>query len=134
MELPPSPAEARAGVLRTAEAWAEAITANDAERIAAYMADEWTIVSENGVATKEAFLAHVASGDLTHSAMEPVGEPRVLLAASGTAIYTARVVNTAHYRGHRHDADEWTTDVFVLRGDRWVCVHTHITPVAGATG
>ncbi|WP_017624592.1 nuclear transport factor 2 family protein [Nocardiopsis chromatogenes] len=133
---PPTPAEeaaARAGVLRTAEAWAEAIVSNDAERIAVYMADEWTIVSGTGVTAKDDFLAHVASGDLTHSAMAPVGEPRILL-AGGTAVSTARVVNTAYYRGTRHDADEWTTDIFVRRRGRWVCVHTHITPANEAPG
>jgi hypothetical protein len=44
------------------------------------------------------------------------------------AVCTTRVTNTAHYRGHRFDADEWTTDVFVRRTGRWLCVLTHITP------
>ncbi|WP_241483066.1 nuclear transport factor 2 family protein [Nocardiopsis halophila] len=86
-------------------------------------------MSETGIATRSQFLGHIASGDLTHSMMEPVTEPQVLL-LDGTAVSTARIVNTAHYRGNRIDADEWTTDVFVRRGGRWLCVNTHITPAA----
>ncbi|MFG1783270.1 DUF4440 domain-containing protein [Rhodococcus oryzae] len=44
-----------------------------------------------------------------------------------TAVFTARVTNTAHYAGQQFDADEWTSDLFVRRGGRWLCVLTHIT-------
>jgi hypothetical protein len=40
------------------------------------------------------------------------------------------VTNTTHYGGERFDADEWTTDVFVLRNGRWQCVLSQITPAA----
>ncbi|QGV78332.1 nuclear transport factor 2 family protein [Streptomyces ficellus] len=109
--------------------WAAAIVSNDAERIGAYMADDWVIVSDTGVSTRDHFLTLVASGDLTHSAMEPVGEPRVRVHGD-TALFTARVVNTAHYRGERFDADEWTTDVFMRHDGRWRCVLSHITSAA----
>jgi hypothetical protein len=55
--------------------------------------------------------------------------PRVRV-YGGTAVLTARVTNTAHYGGKRFDADEWTTDVFVLRDGRWRCVLSQITPAA----
>jgi len=57
--------------------WAVAIVSNDAARIAALMADEWVIVSDSGISPKEEFLSLVASGELTHSAMELVGDARV---------------------------------------------------------
>jgi hypothetical protein len=44
----------------------------------------------------------------------------------------AIVTNTAHHLGRRFEADEWTTDVFVRRDGRWVCVLSHITPAAPA--
>ncbi|WP_156727459.1 nuclear transport factor 2 family protein [Streptomyces apocyni] len=109
--------------------WAAAIVANDPVRIASFMADEWVIVSESGVASKEQFLRLVESGELTHSAMAPVTRPRVRVYGD-TAVVTARATNTAHYQGARYDADEWTTDVFVRRDGRWLCVLSHITPVA----
>lgn len=113
-------------LLATEDEWAAAIVANDAGRISAFMADEWVIVSDSGVSPKERFLSLVASGELTHSAMERVGPARVRI-SGGTAVVTARVTNTAHHVGRRFDADEWTTDVFVRRDGRWLCVLTHIT-------
>ncbi|MEV3988859.1 nuclear transport factor 2 family protein [Streptomyces sp. NPDC049837] len=109
--------------------WAAAIVANDAARIGAYMADDWVIVSESGVATRQHFLSLVESGELTHSAMELVGEPRVRIDGD-TALFTGRITNTAHYRGERFDADEWTTDVFLRRDGRWRCVLSHVTPAS----
>ncbi len=110
------------------DAWMEAIVANDPERIAAVMADDWVIVSESGVSPREQFLSLVASGELTHSAMARTGAARVRVYGD-TAVLTARVINTAHYGGQRFEADEWTTDVFVRRDGRWLCVLSHITAV-----
>lgn len=111
--------------------WSQAIVANDAEQIGSFMTDDWVIVSESGMATKEEFLSFVRSGELTHSAMERVSEARTRV-YGGTAVITARVTNTAHYRGQRYDANEWTTDVFVLADGRWRCVLSHITAAAPA--
>ncbi|MEU1280897.1 nuclear transport factor 2 family protein [Streptomyces sp. NPDC005805] len=121
----------RAELRRLAEEWAAAIAGNDPARIAAFMADDWVIVSESGVSTREQFLSVVRSGDLTHSAMDLVAPPRIRVYGD-TAVLTGRVTNTAHYRGVRHDADEWTTDVFVRRHGRWQCVLSHITAAAPA--
>ncbi|MFJ1593535.1 nuclear transport factor 2 family protein [Kitasatospora albolonga] len=115
------------------DAWAAAIVANDAERIAAFMADEWVIVSESGITDRDTFLAFVTSGELTHSAMRAVIPPRIRVHRD-TAVVTARITNTAHYGGRRFDADEWTTDVFVRRDGHWRCVLSHITPAAPPEG
>ncbi|MFE2295109.1 nuclear transport factor 2 family protein [Streptomyces sp. NPDC059452] len=113
--------------------WAAAIVANDVERIAAFMADEWVIVSESGITDRDAFLAFVTSGELTHSAMRAITPPRIRVHGD-TAVVTARITNTAHYGGRRYDADEWTTDVFVRRDGQWRCVLSHITPAAPPEG
>lgn len=107
--------------------WAEAMVANDADRIGAFMADEWVIVSERGVAPKEHFLEFVRSGALTHSSFEMVGEARIKIYGE-TAVLTGRVVNTAHFGGQQFDQEEWSTDVFVKREGKWLCVLSHITP------
>jgi 6-phosphogluconolactonase (cycloisomerase 2 family) len=57
-----------------------------------------------------------------------VGEARVKVYGE-TAVFSARVVNTAHFGAQQFDADEWTTDVFVKRDGRWLCVLSQITPV-----
>jgi uncharacterized protein (TIGR02246 family) len=125
---PPTAAELEAVV----DEWARAIVANDAARIAGFMADDWVMVSESGVTTREQFLSLVESGALTHSAMDRVGGARVR-AYGDTALLTARMTNTAHYEGRRFDADEWVTDVFVHSGGRWLCALSQITAVAGSS-
>ncbi|WP_199522480.1 nuclear transport factor 2 family protein [Geodermatophilus marinus] len=127
----PAPAEARAAeeLLDVARRWAEAIVADDAARIAGFVADDWVMVDASGVSPRRRFLELVGAGELTHSAMDPVGPLRVRVYGD-TAVVTGRVTNTAHHRGHRYDADEWTTDVFVRQGGRWACVLTHVTDAA----
>jgi ketosteroid isomerase-like protein len=109
-----------------AEAWAEAIVANDVARIAEFVTDDWVLVSATGISAGSDFLVLVASGRLSHSAMATVGDTRVRIWGD-TAVLTARVTNTAHYDGQRFDADEWTTDVFVRRRGRWRCAVSHYT-------
>ncbi|MDO0915058.1 MULTISPECIES: nuclear transport factor 2 family protein [unclassified Streptomyces] len=118
-----------AGLAATTHGWAAAMVSNEPARIADFMADDWVIVSDSGISTRAQFLALVESGDLTHSAFRIVGEPRIRVHGD-SAVVTARVTNTAHYRGERFDADEWTTDVFVRRDGRWRCVLSHITAAA----
>ncbi len=115
-------------LLKLGTEWARAMVANDAERIGAYMADEWVIVSERGISTKGEFLSFVESGALTHSSFEMVGDARIKVYGD-TAVLTARVVNTANFGGQQFDADEWTSDVFVKREGQWLCVLSHITGV-----
>ncbi|HMQ03650.1 MAG TPA: nuclear transport factor 2 family protein [Pyrinomonadaceae bacterium] len=107
--------------------WAHAMVANDADLIGSFMADDWLMVSERGVSDKEHFLGFIRSGKLTHSAFEMVGNARVL-DLGDSAVMIARIMNTAHFEGTKFDADEWTTDVFVRRGGKWLCVLSHITP------
>ena len=108
--------------------WAEAMVANDAERIGSFMSDDWVIVSDRGVSTKEHFLGFVRSGELTHSAFEMASDARVKIYGE-TAVMTIRVMNMAHFGGQTFEADEWTSDVFIKRNGKWLCVLTHITPV-----
>ncbi|MEU8899679.1 nuclear transport factor 2 family protein [Nocardia sp. NPDC048505] len=119
-----------AEVRAVARNWAEAMVSNDPARIARFMAPEWVIVSDSGVRTRAEFLELVGAGGLTHSAMREVSEPRIQLYGD-IAVYTARVTNTAHYRGDRFDADEWTTDVYLRGESGWRCVHSHITAAEG---
>ncbi len=108
--------------------WARAMVSNDADWIGSFMAEDWLMVSERGVSDREHFLQFVRSGKLTHSDFEMVGEARVL-DLGDSAVVIARIVNTAHFEGTRFDADEWTSDLFVKRGGKWLCVLSHITPV-----
>ena len=115
-------------ILEMSAQWAAAMVANDADAIGAFMADEWTMVSERGISTKEHFLSFVRSGALTHSSFDLVGEPRISIYGD-VAIVACRATNTAHFGGQQFDADEWATDVFVKSDGRWLGVHSHITSV-----
>ncbi|MFC5138651.1 nuclear transport factor 2 family protein [Actinomycetospora rhizophila] len=112
--------------------WGRAIVSDDADRIAAFMDDDWAIVSWTGITSRAHFLAYVRSGTLGHTRMEGVGERRVRVHGD-VAWISVRVLSTAQYGGADIPADEWTTDVFVRSpvDGRWRCTLTHITP-AGA--
>ncbi|RZL26341.1 MAG: nuclear transport factor 2 family protein [Rhodococcus sp. (in: high G+C Gram-positive bacteria)] len=121
--------DVQANILAIHEQWSTAIVSNDAERIGRFMADDWVIVSDSGLTSKEQFLSIIQSGELTHSTFDRVNDARVRTYGD-TAVLTARLTNTAHYRGRQFDADEWTTDVFVRRNGRWLCVLSQITATA----
>ena len=113
-------------IVEVSKKWAAAIASNDVEAIGSFMADDWVIVGDNGATTKQEFLSWVASGDVTHEAMQSVSEPRVKIYGD-TAVLTARVTNNGHYKGQPFSADEWTTDVFQRFPDGWLCVLSQIT-------
>lgn len=114
-------------ILDLSERWARALISNDAAKIGSFMADDWVIVGENGTTIKPDFLSRIASGDLTHEAMDLVNEPRVVIYGD-TAVLTARVTNNGHYKNQPFSADEWTTDVFRRDENGWSCVLSHVTP------
>jgi ketosteroid isomerase-like protein len=118
---------AEKAIFDLSENWSRAIVANDADAIGEFMADDWIMISERGISTKEHFLSFVRSGQLTHDSMElaELGEIKVY---GDTAILAARVTNTAHFGGQTFEANEWTSDIFVRTVDGWKCVLTHITP------
>ncbi|MFI6999648.1 nuclear transport factor 2 family protein [Nocardia sp. NPDC050175] len=109
--------------------WMAAIVTNDAARIAAYMTDDWIMVSENGITPAARFLALVKSGVLSHSAMQRVSAATIEYRGN-VAVLTVRATNTARFQGKRFDADEWTTDIFVETEQGWRCSLTHITAVS----
>ncbi|MCM6773754.1 nuclear transport factor 2 family protein [Nocardia sp. CDC159] len=118
-------------IIRRSDEWAAAIVANDAVALAEFVSDDWVFVTDQGISPGSQFLDLVRAGRLTHSAMTRIGEPRIRVYGN-TAVCTARVTNTAHYEGRRYDADEWTTDVFVERDGKWVCVLTQLTNCRGS--
>lgn len=115
-------------LLKLGAEWAASMVANDAELIGSFMTDDWVIVSERGISTRQDFLSYVESGALTHSSFEMADEARIKVYGD-TAIVTIRVVNTAHFGGQQFDADEWATDVFIKQDGKWLCAHSHITAV-----
>ncbi|MBF6215245.1 nuclear transport factor 2 family protein [Nocardia puris] len=116
-------------LIQVYDEWLVALRDNDAERIGAFAAPDWVFVGQNGIDEGTRFLDNVRSGVLSHSMMDRVGEPRVRVYGD-MAVLSVRVRNTAHWQDQRFDLDEWTTDVFVRRAGRWLCVLTHLTNTA----
>jgi ketosteroid isomerase-like protein len=113
-----------------AAAWDRAMVENDAIAIGEFMADDWSIVGPDGSVTgKGQFLSQIASGDLTHNVME-THDMEVRLYGD-TAVAVARGISGGHYRGESFLLEERSSCVFVKRGDRWACVLTHLSSLAG---
>jgi ketosteroid isomerase-like protein len=111
--------------------WNQAVVANDPDAIAAFAEPDWVFVGENGIFPGEQFLEAVATGQVSHDFMtSEVHDVRVY---GDVAIVIARVRNRGEFGGDPFTLDEWSTDVFVRRGDRWRCSVTHLTSVAATT-
>jgi ketosteroid isomerase-like protein len=111
--------------------WNQAVVANDPEAIAAFAEPDWVFVGENGIFPGEQFLEAVGAGRVSHEFMtSEVHDVRVY---GDVAIVIARVRNRGEFEGNPFMLDEWSTDVFVRRGDGWRCSVTHLTSVAATT-
>jgi ketosteroid isomerase-like protein len=111
--------------------WNQAVVANDPDAIAAFAEPDWVFVGENGIFPGEQFLEAVATGQVSHDFMtSEVHDVRVY---GDVAIVIARVRNRGEFEGNPFTLDEWSTDVFVRRGDRWRCSVTQLTSVAATT-
>lgn len=116
-------------LIATVRAWDEAMVGNDGETIGRFMADEWIIIgSDGGVGDKKRFLALVASGALTHDVMT-TEEPIVRLYGDA-ALLIARGVSAGAYQGKPFREVERSSNLFVRRDGRWVCVSTHLSKLA----
>ena len=113
-------------LIAVAQAWDRAMVTSNAEAIAEHMADDWTIVGPDGrIGTKEAFLALVRSGTLSHDEMTS-GDFMVRLYGDA-AILLSRGYSGGQYQGHRFREYEQASNVFVKQNGRWRCVLTHLS-------
>ena len=116
-------------LVRVEENFNRAMVSNDVSRISACIADDWVLVTpEVGVVPRSRILHAIESRELSHDTMtKTAGRVRVY---GDVAVVTARGQNTGYFRGQRICADEWITDVYRKIDGRWLCVLTHLTPVA----
>ena len=108
----------------------QAIARNDVPAIAEYLADEWVLIDANGsIIERSAFLQIVESGDLVHELMES-DEWRVA-DHDGSGVVTARTRSVGTWKGEPFDLLERSTSVWVVKGQRKVCVVTQLTSLKG---
>lgn len=119
----------RSELLRLAREWDEAMVANDADAIGAFMADDWIIIGTDGsIGGKARFLDLVRSGQLTHDVMT-TEEPLVRVYGD-TAVLVARGVSGGTFDGMPFREEERASNVFVKTDGRWRCVLTHLSKLA----
>lgn len=107
-----------------------AMISNDIARIAACITDDWLLVTpEAGPVPRARILDVIASGRLTHATMTKVATHAAVI--GDMAWITGRGQNTGTWEGKPIAADEYITDIYRREGDRWLCMLTHLTPVAG---
>lgn len=129
LEPASTPAALATELLQVEEAFNLAMISNDVSRISACVADDWVLVTpEVGVVPRARILHVIAKGELSHDTMTK--EVTRVKVYGDIAVVTARGRNTGRYRGQPISADEWVSDVYRRVDGRWLCVLTHLTPVA----
>ena len=129
-----NPGQSPEGDVRGAiSSFAGALARNDADAIEALTGDEWLIVEgQGGIVGRERFLAALRSGSLRHDYMRYREERMIPLGEA--MLWIARVDGAGHYDGRAFSFSERSSDLWVRRGDRWVCVFTQLTPIAATPG
>lgn len=107
-------------------AWANAIVSNDVAQMAPFTSEDWVLIDQPGVITRQAFHRVVADGVLQHTTMthEILGVSRY----GQVAVVLTHGTNTAVFEGTAVHADEWTTNILVAGDGGWRCVLTQLTP------
>ena len=107
----------------------EAVISNNLDEISKCIATDWVLVdAQGGIIPKERFYYVVEQGLLKHTTMTK--EILRVKIYDNIALVTGRGKNTGTWQGQPIQADEWITDVYKKENDNWVCVLTHLTPVA----
>ena len=129
-QQPPMAADQRT-VIELERAWNEAFYARDIAFIEGVLADEFTATYDDGsrgdrtreLALSTEFNQQVESAVQQHFTVKIYGETAVVW-------FTLRLVGIR--QGERAEVAFRYTDVWVKRGDSWLCVSTQSTRVGGA--
>jgi ketosteroid isomerase-like protein len=114
------------------EGWAEAIVANNADRIGAFAEPDWELITpESGPVPLDRFLDVVQSGNLTHSEM--TFEVLSVRRHGDLAVVVAHGTNRGEWNGAPFSADEWVTEYFIQRDGHWRCALSSLTRSGGTT-
>jgi ketosteroid isomerase-like protein len=111
------------------DAFNKAVITNDVSEIKKCISNDWVLVdAQGGIIPKERFFFVVEQGMLKHTSMSK--EILRVKVYGNIAIVTGRGKNAGFFNGQPINADEWVTDIYKKENEKWVCVLTHLTPVA----
>lgn len=113
-------------VLKVGKDFEQAIISNDADSVARFLHDEWTIIDpDGGIIDKPRFLAVIRSGTLTHEKM--ASEDVSIRFFGDTAIVISLTSTTGAYMGQKFRNCERVTDVLVKKDRQWQSVSSQLT-------
>ena len=106
--------------------FSKAVVSNDPKAIEPFLAADWVIIGPDGsVIDKARFLGVIASGALSHEAMD--SEDFRVRVYGDTAVITALTRTRGKFMGQAFSTQERATDVFIKHGGQWRCVISQVT-------
>jgi ketosteroid isomerase-like protein len=121
-----------AELVETVHEWDKAMISNDAEAIGSFMADDWTVVGPDGsVGGRDRFLSLIAGGDLKHDVM--ASEELIIRLYGSSAVVIAKGISGGTFKGQPFRELERSSNVFIRRNGRWVCVLTHLSKLTAVS-
>jgi hypothetical protein len=114
-------------LLQSEKDWNLAIAENNLIEMEKFMSDDWIIVGTgSGITSKPEFLEWIRSGDVVHSRMD--SDFIRIKIYENTGVVTSRGTSAGKYKGQDFELYEWSTSTFIRKDNRWLCVHTMLTP------
>ena len=116
-------------ILELGRHWANAERAGDADALEHLLADDFLLVGPLGfMLDKTQYLGSRRSGDLTH---ESLAWDDVRVRAYGdAAVAVGALTQGTTYQGRDASGRFRVTQVAIRRGDRWILVGLHYSPIA----
>jgi len=106
----------------------QAVVSDNVDEIKKCITGDWVLVnSQGGIIPQERFFQVLEQGLPSHSTMTK--EIIRVKIYGDIELVTGGGKNTAIWQGQHIEADEWVTDVYKKKKDRWLCILTHLTPV-----
>jgi len=113
-------------LLTVTRLWDEAMVKNDPAEIGGFMADEWVIISSDGITSKSAFLKWISLGKVNHNRMD--ADELIINIYGDTGIVVGRGTSAGTFEGQNFSLYEWSTSIFIKTNGVWLCVLTMLTP------
>ncbi len=105
---------------------AASLVNGDFQALGGIFAEEWTLVSDGQVLSRQQIFAQLKSGELKFNSYD-LGELDIRVFGD-TAVVIGRGNPHGEYRGQKFEEAEVFTDTFVRIGGRWRCILSHSAP------
>jgi ketosteroid isomerase-like protein len=113
-------------ILKLKDEFGRAMVKNDPEAIGRLLADDWIIIDpDGGIIDRARFLGVIRSGTLSHEVMDS-RDVRVRIYGDSVSV-TALTTTTGKFTGQAFNTEERTTDLWVKKNGRWMCVLSQLT-------